>query len=407
MGLMAFLPVLALYVQERFGIDDEAELAFWASVIYGAAPFSAAVAGPIWGAVGDAAGKKPMAIRANLAIAATTALMPLMPSPLWLLAMRALQGVLAGYVAPAMALVSEGVPRAGHGLVIARLQVAMACGSFLGPYLGAEATYWFGRTSLFWIASALSVLAAVQLALFAREERAMAAPRGPFLATFARDARALLLHPVFGGLVALLLVLRLGQNMLEPLLALFVRQLGPEPWLAAHSATPALALDRTVAAAFGVLAVAQWICTPWWGRMADRHGPLRCLGWLACGLGVLYAGMALITAIRPFLLLRGAIACLMAGSMTLAYAAASKRVADQNRTLAFAMVQSCIQFGLALGPLLGVEVAAADGAGVAFGRAFLAAAGLCALAGVGMLVLRRATAGAPPIGGGSADRGAG
>ena len=76
MGLMAFLPTLSLYVRERFGIVDAKELAFWAGIIYGAAPFSAAIAGPIWGALGDRVGKKPMAIRANLAIAITTGLMP-------------------------------------------------------------------------------------------------------------------------------------------------------------------------------------------------------------------------------------------------------------------------------------------------------------------------------------------
>jgi MFS family permease len=96
------------------------------------------------------------------------------------------------------------------------------------------------------------------------------------------------------------------------------------------------------------------------------------------------------------LLLRAAIACLMAGSMTLAYAAASKRVDDRHRTLAFAMVQSCIQFGLALGPLLGAAVAAEAGGGVAFGRALLVAAALCAAAGLGMVALRRATRALPP-----------
>ena len=35
MGLMAFLPVLALYVEEEFGIREPREVAFWASVIYG------------------------------------------------------------------------------------------------------------------------------------------------------------------------------------------------------------------------------------------------------------------------------------------------------------------------------------------------------------------------------------
>jgi MFS family permease len=188
----------------------------------------------------------------------------------------------------------------------------------------------------------------------------------------------------------LVLVLRLGQNMLEPLLALFVRELGPPSWLAAWSATPALALDRTVAFAFAVLAIAQWVCTPWWGRMADRYGPLRCLAFLALALCGLQAAMVLVVSTDQFLLLRSAIACMMAGSMTLAYAAASKRVADAHRTLSFAMVQSCIQFGLSLGPMLGAAVATSGGVpSPDFRRAFLGAAGLCGLAGVGMLLLRR------------------
>jgi DHA1 family multidrug resistance protein-like MFS transporter len=392
MGLMAFLPMLALHVQEQFAIDDANELAFWASLIYGAAPFSAAVAGPLWGALGDQRGKKPMAIRANLAIAATTALMPLAPSPVVLLLMRSLQGALAGYVAPAISLVTQGMPRRLHGRVIARLQVAMATGSLLGPNLGAEITHWWGRASLFWVASALSLLAALQLHLFAREERVAAEGGvGAFLRGFGRGCRELLRQRVFAGLLVLVLTLRLGQNMLEPLLSLFLGELGPARWLSAWSRTRELALDRTIAVAFAVLAIAQWICTPWWGRMADKHGPLRCLGWLALGLCVLQALASLVHDPDVFLLLRCGTAALMAGSMTLAYAAASKRVADEHRTLSFAMVQSCIQFGLAIGPVLGAAAAARSDGGRDFPRAFVAAAVLCGLAGAGMLWLRRSS----------------
>jgi MFS family permease len=366
MGLMAFLPMLALYVQERFGIDDPSALTFWASIVYGAAPFSAALAGPIWGAMGDRFGKRPMAIRANLAIAVTTALMPLAPSPLVLLCMRALQGVLAGYVAPAMSLVTQGLPKRVHGRVIAKLQVAMATGSFLGPYLGA----------------------ALQLHWFAREVAPVPAVGSTFLGHFLRGCAALLQQRVFAWLLVALLVLRLGQNMLEPLLALFLQRLGAEPWLASCSATPGLALDRTVAIAFALLAVAQWVCTPWWGRLADRHGPLRCLGWLSLGLAVVYVVMPLAGSTRQFLAWRAVAACLMAGSLTLAYAAASKRVADAHRTLSFAMVQSCIQFGLSLGPLLGAVAAASGPADVDFPRAFWLAAALCGVAGAAMFWLR-------------------
>jgi DHA1 family multidrug resistance protein-like MFS transporter len=392
MGLMAFLPVLALYVQERFGIEDPQELAFWAGIIYGTAPFTAALAGPVWGALGDRLGKKPMAIRANLAIAATTALMPLAPTPLLLLLMRAVQGVLAGYVAPAMALVSHDAPKESHGLVIARLQVAMAVGSFLGPLLGAEMTHWWGRTSLFWATSVLTALAALQLHLFAREqEPPRRADQGSFARELLRGSAALLGNRVFGWLLVLVLVLRLGQNMLEPFLALFVQELGPQAWIAARSETPALAIDRTVGTAFAVLAIAQWVFTPWWGRLADRFGPLRCLGVLGVLLAMLLVGTAAVATIDQFLVLRTAAACVMAGSMTLAYAAASKRVDPARRTLALSMVQSCMQLGFALGPLLGSAVAVlAPGDRPDFRTQFVVAGLLCAVSAVGMFVLRSA-----------------
>jgi DHA1 family multidrug resistance protein-like MFS transporter len=394
MGLMAFLPSLALYVHERFAIDDPRELAFWAGIIYGIAPFSAAITGPVWGALGDRIGKKPMAIRANVAIALTTALMPLCPSPSWLLVMRAVQGVLAGYVAPAMALVSQAAPRELHGIVIARLQVAMAVGSFLGPLLGAGITWCCGRSALFFVTSLLSGLAALRLHRCAEEApRTTLVQRPTFRAELGASLGQLLSNRVFAGLLCLVLVLRLGQNMLEPFIALFVRELGPQPLLAWLGASREFAVELTIGGAFAVMAVAQWFFTPWWGRLADRFGPLRCLALLALGLSALLAATSTVVTIDQFLVLRAAAACMMAGSMTLAYAAASKRVADERRTLSFALVQSCMQLGFGLGPQIGGLVAAsgADG-GVDFRRTFLVAAALCLLSAIGMFVLRRAGA---------------
>jgi len=392
MGLMAFLPTLALYVGERFAITDPGELAFWASAIYGIAPIAAAIAGPIWGALGDRLGKKPMAIRANLAIAVSTALMPLAPEPWVLLLLRLVQGVLAGYIAPAMAMVTHEVPRAQHGLLLARMQVAMAVGAFLGPLLGAAVAYTMGREALFWVTSVLTALAALRLHCCAVEVPVARAAGAPSFGGELRQAFAeLLRQPVFAWLLVLVLLLRLGQNMLEPFVALWVRELGPQWLLAQCSADRELGLELTIGAAFAVLAIAQWFFTPWWGRLADRHGPLRCLAMLGLLLALVHLAMAATTSIDGFLLWRTLGACLMAGSMTLAYAAASKRVADHRRTFAFSLVQSCMQLGFGLGPQLGGYVATAGGAAaVDYGRVLWAAAALTGLAGAGMLCLRRA-----------------
>jgi DHA1 family multidrug resistance protein-like MFS transporter len=81
MGLNAFLPELSVYAIERFHLTDPADKTFWGGLIYGAAPLCAAFAGPVWGALGDRRGKRPMAVRANLAIALVTLLMPFASSP--------------------------------------------------------------------------------------------------------------------------------------------------------------------------------------------------------------------------------------------------------------------------------------------------------------------------------------
>lgn len=389
MGLMAVLPMLPLYIEERFGITDAAELTFWAALIYGVAPLTAALVGPIWGALGDRVGKKPMAIRANVAIAITTAGMPFADAPVWLLLMRVVQGAFAGYVAPSMALVSQGAPRQLHGIVIARLQVAMAAGTFAGPFLGAELAHYFGRASIFWLTSIFTALAALQLALRVRDTPRVAPPEHSFLRGFFDGVGGLLGNRVFAWLLVLVVVLRLGQNMLEPFVALLVRELGAPAWVLPLSSSPAHAVDRTVGIAFGVLAISQVVFTPFWGRLADRYGPLRCLYALAVILSGVFAVTSFVTSTNEFLVLRGLAAATMAGSMTLAYAAVSKRVADSRRALAFSLVQSCMQLGFALGPQVGALVATAGSASADYRRPFLAAGGLCLLAAVGMFVLRR------------------
>ncbi|MGE3174017.1 MAG: MFS transporter [Planctomycetota bacterium] len=406
LGLMAFLPVLTVYVGEAFAITDPDELTLWGSLIYGVAPLTAALLGPLWGALGDRVGKKPMAIRANVAIALSTAVMPFAPTPLALLGLRAVQGAFAGYVAPAMALVTQDAPPERQGRTIGSLQAAMALGLGLGPILGSEVTLLYGRHAILWLTSALTGLAALLLWRFAREVRPEPRRDRPtFRAEFSASLRGLLANRVFAVLLLLILGLRLGQNMLEPFVALFVQELGAPEWVAALCESDASAIERTIGLSFTVLALAQVIFTPFWGRASDRFGPLRCLALLAIVLGVVQAVTATVQTSNAFLLWRTVAACFMAGSMTLAYAAASRRVLAERRTLAFALVQSCMQLGFAGGPVLGGRLAqiGATDAHANLRLPFAAAGTLCVLAGVGMVLLRMRSQGRrgglpPPVG---------
>ncbi len=298
MGLMAVIPILPLYIEERFGISDPDTLRTWTGIIYGAGPFTAAVFGPLWGVLGDRVGRKPMVLRAAVAITIVMALMPLAPTPGWLTALRVLQGVFSGYVAPALALVSADVPRERQGRVISYLQVAMALGLFLGPPLGAEIAAWLGRESVFYVTSLLTALAVLPVALFAREHRGIRDP-GPapsLLRDLGESSRQLLRNRLFAGLLVVLFLVRCGQHMAEPFIALIIRDLGPLQWILEGARDLEHAVDRTTALTFVILAVAQVFVTPLWGRLADRLGPLLCLSFVAlCLSGILWAMSAATT----------------------------------------------------------------------------------------------------------------
>lgn len=385
MGLMAFLPMLPIYVREQFGVTGEAEATFWAGIIYGVAPLTAAIFGPIWGSLGDRRGRKAMTLRAIGGIAVVAMLMPLANSTWSLLALRALQGALAGYVAPAMSLVSATTPPDRQGTVIGRLQVGLALGLLAGPALGAEIAHAFGRPAVFYATAIAAGVALVPIMLFAREDHSSLRPSSDHRVRVIADLLELFAAPVFGVLLASLLLFRLGMQMADAFVALLVERFGPLDWVLARADSLPHAIDRTTAFVFVLLALAQVLFTTTWARIGDRFGPLRGLIVVAVGLGATTIASAFATSIEVYVALRGIGAICAAGAATLSYAALGKRIAPTSRSVAFASLQSCMQLGMFLGPLLGGVIAGPIGlSGV------LVVSGVLVMAsGWAMLIVRR------------------
>ena len=109
----------------------------WASALAYAGPMAMAMCTtPWWGRLGDKVGHKPMLLRALLALAATQWCIAATDSVAMILAVRLLQGGLAGYIAAAQAYGARLVTRAERGALMAQLQAATAIGSVAGPVLG-------------------------------------------------------------------------------------------------------------------------------------------------------------------------------------------------------------------------------------------------------------------------------
>ncbi|WP_410209919.1 MFS transporter [Aquirhabdus sp.] len=91
---------------------------------------------PLWGRLGDRYGHKPMLLRALFALGVTQLCIAWLNDTFSILVLRLVQGGLAGFIAASQAYGTTLVNREGRSALMARLQVATAIGSMVGPLLG-------------------------------------------------------------------------------------------------------------------------------------------------------------------------------------------------------------------------------------------------------------------------------
>ena len=87
-------PFIPLYIRD-LGITDLADAAFWSGIIVGIGPLCGAMMGPLWGAMADRYGRKPMVLRAMLMIGLMQIAIAFVPDVYWLLGLRVIMGLFA------------------------------------------------------------------------------------------------------------------------------------------------------------------------------------------------------------------------------------------------------------------------------------------------------------------------
>jgi MFS family permease len=188
----------------------------WVSALAYAGPMAMAMCTtPWWGRLGDKVGHKPMLLRALLALAATQWWIAATDSVAVILAVRLLQGGLAGYIAAAQAYGARLVTRETRGALMAQLQAATAIGSVAGPVLGGWLFDAWGFNSVNVIAGAACLLCAALAAVNLPPLAPLPARRAP-----ARSRAALLPGAVHGLLLGIVLV-QAGKMMPQTFFGLY------------------------------------------------------------------------------------------------------------------------------------------------------------------------------------------
>lgn len=110
------MPFLPLYVEE-LGITDPGSLSLWTGAVFSITFLFSAIAAPFWGKLSDRKGRKLMLLRSALGMGIVMVLIGFAQDIWQLLILRALLGILGGFVPNANALIATQVPVkkvAGH-----------------------------------------------------------------------------------------------------------------------------------------------------------------------------------------------------------------------------------------------------------------------------------------------------
>ena len=216
------VPFMPIFV-EQLGIEGD-QVAFYAGLAISVSAVSAALVSPIWGILADKYGRKPMMIRAGLAMTITMGGLAFVPNIYWLLFLRLLNGVFTGFVPNATALIASQVPKDKSGAALGTLSTGVVAGTLTGPFVGGFIAEIFGIRNVFLLVGSFLFLAAILTIFFIKEDfqpvaKEKAIPTKEVFSSF--NYPRLLVN-----LFLTSFVIQFSAQSIGPILALYVRDLG-------------------------------------------------------------------------------------------------------------------------------------------------------------------------------------
>ena len=347
-GFTLVMPFLPLYL-EQLGVTDVGEISLWAGVSLGVTPAVTAVMAPFWGRLGDRYGRKIMIERSLASFVIVMAAMAFVTKPWHVFALRAVQGLFAGYGALALTMAADSAPRNQTAYAIGFVQSAQRLGPALGPVIGGLVAQAVGLRRAFFVTAAFYAFAFL-LVMFVYDEKTAvrqaeeqrSQERVTFRNVLAFENFLLLMLVIFG--------IQFVDRSFGPVLPLFVAGLGADP-----GAVPLISgiLFSIVA---GMAAVGNNICA----RMLMRHSPRAVIA-TSCAVAAIGVMGYLLTSSAWWLLLPTVPFGLAVGAgMTAAYTAASAVIPSGATGVGFGLLTTASLAGLALSPVFNGLVGAAS-----------------------------------------------
>ncbi|GEO67511.1 MFS transporter [Levilactobacillus spicheri] len=293
MAFSEIMPFLSLYISS-LGDYTKAQVTMYSGLVYAADFFVSAIASPLWGILADRKGRKIMLLRSSLGMGISLALMGFATSVWQLVALRALQGVFAGFISNAQALVASQTPRKHSGASLSTLMTGPTSGMLLGPVFGGILAQIFSIRITFFITGFLLLVAFFMSWGLVQEKFKPVAPRP---AGEKRSHNPLAAFPNPKLILVLLsstMIVQFGNISISPIISLYVKEL-------MHNVGPITVVAGIIAALPGISNI---IASPRLGRYGDQHGSGKVLLFGYIFAAIMYVPQGFVTSVWMLGILR-------------------------------------------------------------------------------------------------------
>ena len=222
-GFTIVMPLLPFYISQ-LGVRDEGEIALWAGLSLGVTPAVTAALSPLWGRVADRFGRKLMVERSLVSFVIIMSATAFATRPWHIFALRAIQGLFAGYGGLTLAMAAESAPRERMAMAIGLVQTSQRLGPALGPVIGGILAGVVGVRNAFFVTAVFYAVALV-LVMFFYTDPVRREVTGPAETRDRLSVRELLGAPGFLLVMGAIFGITFVDRSFGPILPLYVQRL--------------------------------------------------------------------------------------------------------------------------------------------------------------------------------------